>query len=1145
MVDMASLAVRMDTSDLRRGKRDLGDVSTAAGGAERSADRAGRAFGGMSAAMVAAAAAAAALGAALAAGKLLGQFIDATVTAEASQAQLGAAILSTGGAAGRSIEQLNAHAASLQRITNFGDEATNAMQGVLLTFTQVRGDQFDAATVAVMDLATAMGTDLSTAALQVGRALNDPVLGMTALSRSGIQFTEAQKEMVRQLVASNDVIGAQTIILAELETQFGGSAAAARDTLGGALGSLRNAFGDLFELSGPGSEALRASIERLTAAVANPEFFAAVQSIGTGLFKAAEIGVNALVGLSEAFTTLADNLDLVAISVGVLGAMKVPALVISLSAMATSGALAAGAMATLALAMNLIPAVALFTGLALAATTLYRGFTESTAGAAAFEGAIARVVSVQDALNTATERFYNNVTQRNLDAMLQVARDAVATAETALDAARAEAEAASFMVTLFGAGIGVDRLTEAADAVTQLALDLFDAETSLSAAEHAAANFASGLGDAEDNAGAIARSINGLSFANAVTGASALAVQLGIGADEARAINAAMNEAAGIPEQAAPSTGLSFGLGTVDTQTFGDFGDAVLEFGDNAETARRRVQSLTTSLDGQGGTGGGVATAAAAAAAEIEELTTFAQGMGAALQGGTKDAVEMGREFGGSLLRGIGSVSDAFGDFIMRGFTDFKGFVASILDSFKSMLAQMISMAVRNRIMLSIGASGGGVGQAVAGVAGKGGGGFLSNLLRGGGGAGAKGAGGGGGLLGAFGSGSGLLGLGGGSGLLGLGAGSGLATGIGSLGVGAGLAASLSVAIPIIGAVALAFSAFRTKTKVLDEGIQGNITNMGVLANTYKTVEKSRFFGLSKKISTTLGAVDAQTMSSITGAVQSLQTAIMDSASTLNVGADAFDRFSYSFKVSGGGGLEGVIAASAEAFAGLIPGLQGFVLEGEKITETLDRLVTSLTLVNTRMGDLGLNTYDVSVAGAGAAAAFAGLFGSLENFNAVSQSYYQNFYTDAERVARATELLSIEMLALGIDALPSTRAAFRALVDEADALGDSGLVASLMQLSPAFAEISAGANALGNSLRALVNEDLFATGQDYIRALSRAGNDQAFTPRESDAHLRAELRALNVSMERLVSSSEITAGNTGRGADAADDTLAFQLEQTL
>jgi hypothetical protein len=89
------------------------------------------------------------------------------------------------------------------------------------------------------------------------------------------------------------------------------------------------------------------------------------------------------------------------------------------------------------------------------------------------------------------------------------------------------------------------------------------------------------------------------------------------------------------------------------------------------------------------------------------------------------------------------------------------------------------------------------------------------------------------------------------------------------------------------------------------------------------------------------------------------------------------------------------------------------------------------------------------------------------------------------------------------------------------------------------------ADALSNSLRVMLNEDLFSTGQDFVRATSRTSNGQSFTPQQSDAELRAELRALNVSMERLVSTSEITAGNTGRGADAADDTLAFQLEQTL
>ena len=90
-------------------------------------------------------------------------------------------------------------------------------------------------------------------------------------------------------------------------------------------------------------------------------------------------------------------------------------------------------------------------------------------------------------------------------------------------------------------------------------------------------------------------------------------------------------------------------------------------------------------------------------------------------------------------------------------------------------------------------------------------------------------------------------------------------------------------------------------------------------------------------------------------------------------------------------------------------------------------------------------------------------------------------------------------------------------------------------------DAASAVNAFKNSL----NEDMFATGQDFMRAMSRTSNGQSFTPQQSDAELRAEMRALNVSMERLVSTSEITAGNTGRGADAADDTLAFQLEQTL
>jgi len=584
-------------------------------------------------------------------------------------------------------------------------------------------------------------------------------------------------------------------------------------------------------------------------------------------------------------------------------------------------------------------------------------------------------------------------------------------------------------------------------------------------------------------------------------------------------------------------------------------GNASATEGAAAETARLREE-----LDGIGGAEGGGGGSAGAAAEAIEEATTFAEGLAEAFKGAQKSAADMGREFGGSVISGIESVSDAFGDFVVNGFKDFKGFVQSVLDSFKQMIAQMISMAVRSRVMRAfgaggtgIGASGGGVGQAVAGGVGGGGGGFLSNLLRGGGGAGAKGAGGGAGMLGAFGTGSGLLGLGGGSSILGLGAGSGLAAGIGSLGVGAGLAASLSVAIPVIGAVALAFAAFRKKTKTLDTGIMATVNNMDVLVETFKKVQTSRFFGLSKKVRTSTSAADRETTDAVTSMVDTLQSGVMASADALGLAANTFDGFSHRMRISTKGlsdeaaqravmdGLTGM----ADAMAGMVGGLDGFMQAGEGASATLDRLASSLTTVNAWMGNFQLRAYDVSLAGGAAASAFVDLFGSLENFTSAAASYYQNFYTDAERLARATSVLSLEMASLGIDALPATRAAFRALVDEADALGDTDMVAALMQLSPAFAEISAGADALGGSLRALVNEDLFATGQDYMRGLSRVANGLTYGPKQSDAELRAELRALNVSMERLISSSEITAGNTGRGADAADDTLAFQLEQTL
>lgn len=222
--------------------------------------------------------------------------IDATVRQEQALRQVEARIKSTGGAAGFSRDQIAGMATALQSVTTFGDEAILEMQSVLMTFTRVTGDVFAQASESVLDMATAMGTDAKSAALQLGKALNDPIAGLGSLSRAGVQFTDTQRRMIQQMVQAGDVAGAQRVILAELQTQFGGAARAARDTFGGALTGLKNAFSDLLEADGGGLTDAKAALEELTRLLSDPATIAAANALTTAL-------INGFKGAAEAITT--------------------------------------------------------------------------------------------------------------------------------------------------------------------------------------------------------------------------------------------------------------------------------------------------------------------------------------------------------------------------------------------------------------------------------------------------------------------------------------------------------------------------------------------------------------------------------------------------------------------------------------------------------------------------------------------------------------------------------------------------------------------------------------------------------------------------------------------------------------------------
>jgi len=142
-------------------------------------------------------------------------------------AQLEATLKSTSDAIGFSKQQLDAQALSLSRVSLNTKGAITSMQSVLATFTSIKGETFKQTQQAVLDLSAKMGGDLQGSAIQVGKAIQDPVKGVAALHRVGVNFNQTQMQMVKNLVATGHAAQAQQIILKELNTEFGGSAAAA------------------------------------------------------------------------------------------------------------------------------------------------------------------------------------------------------------------------------------------------------------------------------------------------------------------------------------------------------------------------------------------------------------------------------------------------------------------------------------------------------------------------------------------------------------------------------------------------------------------------------------------------------------------------------------------------------------------------------------------------------------------------------------------------------------------------------------------------------------------------------------------------------------------------------------------------------
>lgn len=321
----------------------------------------------------------------ISAGTVLTAFVQNTINAQNEQAQLAAVLESTGRAASMSTDSLNAMADAIESASTISAGEVNEAQTALLAFTGVAGQEFPRAMQAAADMAARTGMTIRASAETIGRALDIPSQGLAALSRQGFRFTEEQKALVEQLELSGRTAEAQAIILRALEESYGGAAAAARDTLGGALLGLRNTVSALLTDESGSLTFLRDVVEGLNSALGSD-----AAKAGLNALTVAAGGLAAVIGAKLAAAVLSAGLSMtvfaaraVAASTGMAGVALT--LEVAASRMAAMGAASRLAAAGLAMVGGPLGVVALTVGAAGYAWLQYGRDARDSASAGARE----------------------------------------------------------------------------------------------------------------------------------------------------------------------------------------------------------------------------------------------------------------------------------------------------------------------------------------------------------------------------------------------------------------------------------------------------------------------------------------------------------------------------------------------------------------------------------------------------------------------------------------------------------------------------------------------------------------------------------------------------------------------------------------
>ena len=181
------------------------------------------------------------------------KFARAGSQAESQFLKLQALLNATGHAAQQTGTDIEAMAREIGIGTLASVQGARDAAGVLLTFKSIAGSTFKDTLKLTQDLAAVGFGSMKTAALQLGKALEDPETGLSALRRVGVSFTEQQKDQIKVLAMTGRQFEAQSLIIQTLKEQVGGAGEGAAGGLAGAYDTLKENMALFFENNAFGS----------------------------------------------------------------------------------------------------------------------------------------------------------------------------------------------------------------------------------------------------------------------------------------------------------------------------------------------------------------------------------------------------------------------------------------------------------------------------------------------------------------------------------------------------------------------------------------------------------------------------------------------------------------------------------------------------------------------------------------------------------------------------------------------------------------------------------------------------------------------------------------------------------------------------